>query len=196
MEDQPWIWNDFKLAGTLRSKFHSMMNEAEEDNDNTATSDEMDKTANPVSAVAAKRAMNYREHHQRGQHRMEPTADNPNEEDFYYDVESRPYINQGRHLFNIKPNDKKRSHNHDAPQLMSRRQQQQSQGTSISSPSSSLTADDVDSPSSLPVIASDVEPRVLPLLGFHAAINKISRPKEALLKKILRQAGEFLQLLF
>lgn len=192
MEEQPWIWNDFKLAGAIRSKLQSGFDEAEEDNDNLAASDEMDKAALPISPVAVKKSLNYRgRHHQRGQQRMESTVDNPNEEDYnYYDVERRPFNTNGRVQFNIKRNDKKRSHNDDAlhPSIItSHRQPQQSQGTSISS-SSSLTVNDVDSPSSLSV--SDVEPRVLPLLGFHAAINKISRPKEALLKKILRQAGE------
>jgi hypothetical protein len=59
--------------------------------------------------------------------------------------------------------------------------QQQQQQSSLSSSSSLAAAN----------IGRDSEPRVLPLLGFHSAVNKINRQKESLLKKILRQAGRF-----
>lgn len=39
-------------------------------------------------------------------------------------------------------------------------------------------------------VAVLVEPRVLPLLGSHAAVAKLTRQKEAVLKKLLRQAGQ------
>lgn len=165
MEEQPWIWNDFKLAGELRSKFHSILGVGDEDNDNMA-----DETAASAS--------NFREEEE--QHRAqveESPARNNVENDYIYDVEGRP----GRLQFYAKPSEKKRS------QQLPARRRQLLQGANSKS---STTADEAsNSPPSLSVIVRDAEPRVLPLLGFHAAVNKINRPKEALLKKILRQAG-------
>lgn len=176
MEEQPWIWNDYKLAGELRSKFHSILGVADEDNDNMA--DE--------PAQAPKSASNFREEQQHRAMAEESPATNNVENDYIYDVEGRPLTGDtGRLQFYAKPSEKKRSQ-----QLSGRRRQQQLQQGAAKSSSSSTTADETSSNSAPSVgIVRDVEPRVLPLLGFHAAVNKINRPKEALLKKILRQAG-------
>lgn len=205
MEEQPWIWNDMKMAGALR-KFNSILDVGVTDEDNDNIDD--DRTAAAQTANPPKSVANFRETQKRQQQKQQRVrasgGDSLNgDADYIYDVEGRPLTAPQANAavrpdFYVKPADIKRS------QKASNGQQQQQQqpayrrhpqlqgSSSMTSSSTSSTDgdDDISSlPQSMPVIR-DVEPRVLPLLGFHTAINKINRQKEALLKKILRQAGQ------
>ena len=197
MEEQPWIWNDMKLAGALR-KFNSILDVGviDEDNDNID-----DRTATQQNLKVAAPVSNFREMQKQQQQQQKPTvratSGDKRDEDYIYDVEGRPVLvqqaNAGRQQFYVKTADMKRS------QKVSAHRRPYQGGSMASSPSSSSssfasTGDDISSsPQSMPVVinAKEAEPRVLPLLGFHTAVNKINRQKEALLKKILRQAGWF-----
>jgi hypothetical protein len=245
MEEQPWIWNEFKLAGAAR-KFHSILDNGgsdDEDNDNNAVaiSDRaaaasgpsrasIASAARPSSAIFAT-ASNFRDNQQQQEEEEEEsqqqkqqeqqqqragamTADSPNVLDDYV-YEDRPLMTKyalmadgepaqyyGKLTSNLKRSQQPAPFN--PPVTGKRRQKQQRNSMTLSSKSSTGEADaessvasqqqqqsSLSSSSSLAAanIGRDSEPRVLPLLGFHSAVNKINRQKESLLKKILRQAG-------
>ncbi len=204
MEEQPWIWNDMKMAGALR-KFNSILDVGVTDEDNDNIDDDRTaaaQTANPKSVA------NFRETQKRQQQKQQRVraagGDNSlnGDADYIYDVEGRPLTAPQANAavrpdFYVKPADMKRSQKASNGQQPAYRRHPQLQGSSSMTSSSSSSTDGDDdisaSPQSMPVIR-DVEPRVLPLLGFHTAINKINRQKEALLKKILRQAGQSVRL--
>lgn len=246
MEEQPWIWNEFKLAGAAR-KFHSILDNGgsdDEDNDNAvAISDRaagasgpsrasIPSAARPSSAIFAT-ASNFRDNQQQQAEEEEEsqqqkqqeqqqqragamTADSRNVLDDYV-YEDRPLMTKyalmadgepaqyyGKLTSNLKRSQQPAPFN--PPVTGKRRQKQQRNSMTLSSKSSSTGGADAESSvasqqqqsslsssSSLAAanIGRDSEPRVLPLLGFHSAVNKINRQKESLLKKILRQAGRF-----
>ncbi|XP_057375944.1 uncharacterized protein LOC130696837 [Daphnia carinata] len=201
MEEQPWIWNDFKLAGVAR-KLHSILDNgvSEEDNDNMAAVNDdrvasrvaLQQPATPIFATVSNfREKQQQEPHQPKQHRTElMAADSPYEDDVY-DVESDQLVDDESGQYYGKPtSEMKRSKSSYNPSSEKHRpKQQRNSKAPLSSPLSSTESDEVLASPSSAISRDSAEPRVLPLLGFHTAINKINRQKEALLKKILRQAA-------
>ena len=220
MEEQPWIWNDFKLAGAAR-KFHSILDD--EDNDNIVAIS--DRAAVPRASIQAAKpnifatASNFRENQQQEpgekqqqQQRGSPSGsvDSPNDD---YVYEDGPLVNplmadgSGQYYGKLTTDIVKRSQLPSFNPLNGgkRRQKQQQQQRNSMTPQQTLSSSSSSLPgvddsvasqqqqSSLSAIGRDsAEPRVLPLLGFHSAVNKINRQKESFLKKILRQAGRFI----
>lgn len=251
MEEQPWIWNEFKLAGAAR-KFHSILDNGgsdDEDNDNNAVaiSDRAAAVSGPsrASIPSAARpsaifatASNFRDNQQQEEEEEESqqqkqqeqqqqragamTADSPNVLDDYDVYEDRPLMKYalmadgepaqyyGKLTSNLKRSQQPAPFNPVTGKRRQKQQQQQQRNSMTLSSKSSTGGADAESSvasqqqsssssssSSLAAanIGRDSEPRVLPLLGFHSAVNKINRQKESLLKKILRQAGRFYFLL-
>ena len=225
MEEQPWIWNDFKLAGAAR-KFHSILDDEDNDNivaisDRAAVPRAWKKKGKPnIFATASNFRENQQqepeEKQQQQQQRGSPSGsvDSPNDD---YVYEDRPLMNplmadeSGQYYGKLTTDIVKRSQLPSFNPLNGgkrRQKQQQQQRNSMtpqqtlsSSSSSSTGVDDSiasqEQQSSLSAIGRDsAEPRVLPLLGFHSAVNKINRQKESFLKKILRQAGRFIYRIF
>nr|CAH0110521.1 unnamed protein product [Daphnia galeata] len=219
MEEQPWIWNDFKLAGAAR-KFHSILDDEDNDNivaisDRAAVPRAWKKKGKPnIFATASSFRENQqqepeeKQQQQQQQQRGSPSGsvDSPNDD---YVYEDRPLMNplmadeSGQYYGKLTTDIVKRSQLpsfnplNDGKRRQKQQQQQRNsmtpQQTLSSSSSSSTGVDDSiasqEQQSSLSAIGRDsAEPRVLPLLGFHSAVNKINRQKESFLKKILRQA--------
>ena len=218
MEEQPWIWDEFKLAGAAR-KFHSILDNGgsdDEDNDNAvaisdrAASRASVQAAKPIFATASNFRDNQQQEEESPQQKQQPqragavTADSPND-DYVYDVEDRPLMTplmadaESGQYYGKLTSALKRSQPASFNPLAGKRRQKQ-QRNSMTPPLSSSSTEGDDSvasqQSSLSAIGRDSEPRVLPLLGFHSAVNKINRQKESLLKKILRQAGRFIYRFF
>ncbi|XP_032784888.1 uncharacterized protein LOC116922616 [Daphnia magna] len=199
MEEQPWIWNDFKLAGVAR-KFHSILDNgvSEEDNDNMAAVNDdrvaLQQPATPIFATVSNfRDKQQQEQQQPKQHRTQLTAaDSPNE-DYVYEVEDRAdqlVDDESGQYYGKLTSDMKRSKSSFNPSSEKHRQKQQRNSKApLSLPLSSTESDEVVASPSSAINRDSAEPRVLPLLGFHSAVNKINRQKESLLKKILRQAA-------
>lgn len=168
-------WNDFKYAGVLR-KYHSIVDVggggADDDNDAVASNGQQDEKADQTFEQA------------RSQKDPFPISD-VTDDDYIYDVEGRPVagpvIPPERYQFYYKPVDAKRSSS-------SSLKRQQASGLMapvrrVRGPKdpAKLIAMDLSS--------AEPEPRALPLLGSQAAVSKLNRQKETILKKILRQAG-------
>ncbi|KAI9554481.1 hypothetical protein GHT06_019754 [Daphnia sinensis] len=204
MEEQPWIWNDFKLAGVAR-KFHSILDNgvSEEDNDNMAAVNDdrvasrvaLQQPATPIFATVSNfREKQQEEPQQAKQHRTELiTADSPNEDDVY-DVEDRAdqlVDDESGQYYGKLTSEMKRSKSsfNPSPEKQHRPKQQRNSKAPLALPLSSTESDEVVASPSSAINRDSAEPRVLPLLGFHSAVNKINRQKESLLKKILRQAA-------
>lgn len=210
MEEQPWIWNDFKLAGVAR-KFHSILDNgiSEEDNDNMAAINDdrmasraaLQQPATPIFATVSNfRNKQQQEQRQQKQQRAELMAADGANDDYVYDVEDStdPLVDdEAGQYYGKLTSDMKRSQSSFNPSSDKHRQKKQRNSKApVSAPLSSMESDEpVASPSSA-ISRDPAEPRVLPLLGFHSAVNKINRQKESLLKKILRQAGQLLCFVF